>query len=262
MINRLANPLAVKQSPDAKILKTTTLSVPGEPLSTPPFAQEYFEPGINTKLNRRSKPKANYELPSDLPTFPLGFVPINQTPGAQGEEPAIIEVKQSVPADLLEVFAKISAEEKAMAAIPKFQVDVGSMLMREYKNALKEARIERKIDFMLDEGFTPAEVDKAMETVRMEQAIQTVREPTAPASVQTVLTETIPAAVPINERINIPFTATTGRSFRSSLQPIKERALGGRPTREQAEQKALEKALGEEARERKQEKITKFFGSN
>ena len=186
-----ATPLIVRQAPDHKTLrKTTILKVDDQPLSTPPIAQEYFEPGVNTKLNRRSKPKTNYTLPSDMPQLPMGFVPTNQTPGANGEEPPQIVVRETQPADLIEVFARIAAEEKVLNALPKYGVDSGTMLMREYTQALKEARVEKKVESMLNEGFTPAEVESAMGAVRLEEAVKKAKEPPKAASVQTALAET------------------------------------------------------------------------
>jgi hypothetical protein len=186
-----ATPSIVRQAPDNKALrKTTILKIDDQPLSTPPISQEYFEAGVNTKLNRRRKPKTDYSLPSDMPSFSLGVVPTNQTPGANGEEPPQVVVKETQPADLIEVFARIAAEEKALASLPKYGVDTGTMLMREYTSALKEARVEKKVESMLNEGFTPAEVESAMGAVRMEEAVKKAKEPPKAASVQTALAET------------------------------------------------------------------------
>lgn len=187
----LASPSTAREAPNHIALnKTTNLIIEGQPLSTPPFAQEYFEPGVNTKLTRRKKPKTDYTLPSDMPKYPMGFVPTNQTPGPlAGQEPPLIKVKETVPGDLIEVFARIAAEENALASLPKFKVDSGTILMREYTDALKEARAEKKAESMLNEGFTPVEVDSAMNAVRMEEAVKKAKEPPKPVSVETALAE-------------------------------------------------------------------------
>lgn len=269
MINRLANPLPVKQAPDARVLKTTTLSVASQPLSTPPFAQEYFEPGVNTKLTRRSKPKTNYTLPSDMPTYPIGFVPTNQTPGANGEEPSIVPVKEAVPADLLQVFARIAAEEKLAEAQPKYGVDMGSRIMHEYSNALKEIKTERKLESMMRDGFTQTEAETAMNAVRAEEAIKAAKEPAKPVPVETAIAEVmgkvfeVPEPVPINERMNIPYTSTAGRSFKTTLKTpseAEERKLMGRPTKEQVEVRTIEQMMRQEQSQKTQPPITKFFG--
>ena len=88
-----AQPLAVKQAPDFRALgKTANLILESLPLSTPPMAQEYLEPGVNVKLTKRKTPKTNYTLPSDLPKYPLGFVPTQN--GAQlGDETSAPQIK-------------------------------------------------------------------------------------------------------------------------------------------------------------------------
>lgn len=199
-MERLANPLRVKQAPDARALnKTTILKVDSQVLSTPPFAQEYFEPGVNTKLTRRSKPKTNYSLPSDMPTYPIGFVPTNQYSGALGEEPPMIKVKESAPADLIEVFARINAEQQILAAQPKYGVDVGSMIIKEYATALKELKSERQREMMMAEGFTEEETEKAIDSVRMEKAVEVAKAPVKGVSVEAALSETFGKYVEVPE---------------------------------------------------------------
>lgn len=188
-----ADPSKVRQAPDAKaLMKSVLLVLEGQELSTPPMAQEYFEPGINVKHTRRSKPRTDYSLPSDMPTYPLGFVPINQTPGANGEEPPEIRVKESVPADLMDVFARINAEETVLASLPKYGMDVGSLMSKEYTVALREAREEKKLESMLREGYTQSEAAMAMSVVRAEEAVKEAKAPVKPTSLTEVLAEAYP----------------------------------------------------------------------
>ena len=81
----------------------------------------------------------------------------------------------------------------------------------------------------------------------------------------------VPPSRPIDERMNIPYTARTGRDFRSSLSSVKEGGKPGRPTKAQAEEKLLAKIEKMEAEVPKpveppkpkglqQPSITKFFG--
>lgn len=188
---RTAFPSFVKQAPNANALgKTTNLFVEDFPLATPPIAQEYFEPGINVKLTRRSKPKTDYTLPSDMPEFPLGFVPTNKTPGANGEEPSIVVRPELAPQDLMDVFAKIQAEERAIKqTLPEAQLDRGTRTTRLYQRALRAARESEKRESMIREGFTPAETDKAMGAIREEEAIKEARLPAKPISVEEALKE-------------------------------------------------------------------------
>lgn len=202
MINRLANPSPVKQAPDARaLMKSTNLILEAIQGSTPSQAQNYFEPGVNTKLNRRKAPKTNYTLPSDMPELPMGVVPTNKSGRTLGEEPSIIEVKESVPADLLQVFAKISAEQQVLASQPKYQVDTASLLMKEYKTALKEANLEKKVNFLLEEGYTEEETNKAISEMRAEQALEKAKEPTPATSrsVETALAEVFGNVVEVPE---------------------------------------------------------------
>lgn len=186
---RTAFPSFVKQAPNANALgKTTNLFVEDFPLATPPIAQEYFEPGINVKLTRRSKPKTDYTLPSDMPEYPLGFVPTNKTPGANGEEPSIIVRPELAPQDLMDVFAKIQAEEQAIKqTLPEAQLDRGTRTTRAYQRALRAARESEKRESMIREGFTPAETDKAMGVLREEEAIKEARQPIKPITVEEAL---------------------------------------------------------------------------
>ena len=184
-----AFPSFVKQAPDHRALgKTAVLEVEGQPLATAPVAQEYFEPGINVKLHRRTKPKVDFTLPSDMPEYPLGFVPINKTPGANGEEPSIVVKPVMVPADLMEVFAKIQAEEQSIKqALPEAQMDRGTRTTRAYQRALRAARESEKRESMIREGFTPAETDKAMGVLREEEAVKEARQPIKPITVEEAL---------------------------------------------------------------------------
>lgn len=179
----------VKQGPNYRPLdKSTQLILEGQPLSTPPVAQEYFEPGVNVKLQRRSKPKTDYTLPSDMPEYSPGFVPVNKTPGAFGEEPPRIVVKESVPQDLMDVFKRISAEEQAAKqTLPEAKIDRGSRTTRAYQKALKAARESMKVDSMVERGFTEDEAKKAIGVLREEEAIKEARMPAAPISVEEAL---------------------------------------------------------------------------
>lgn len=245
-----ATPSVVRQAPDHKALrKTAVLKVEDMPLSTPPIAQEYFEPGVNPKLQRRSKPKTNYTLPSDMPEYPLGFVPTNKTPGANGEEPPIIVVKESQPADLLDVFARISAEEKAVVSLPK-HVDVGSMVAREFGNAMRMRALENKVESMMREGFTEAETAKAMSVVREEEAVKKAKEPAKPISVEQALKETFGVGV----GTEMPTMVEGGVQTELSMEGGKE--IYARAPRRTAEEVALERARTEAG----QTSITKFFG--
>ena len=189
-----AFPSMVKQGPDNRRLnKTTTLFVESQPLATPPIAQEYFEPGINTKLKRRTKPKVDFTLPSDMPHLPLGFVPTNQTPGANGEPPAIVPQKELIPADLMEVFAKIAAGEKKDVRLPA--VDIGSQVVRTYADSMREAKQEAKVESMMRLGYTEPEVAQAMNIVRQEEAVQEARRPARPIPVEQAIAEAMGVAV-------------------------------------------------------------------
>lgn len=211
-----AYPSFVKQAPDNRALrKTTTLSVGTMELSTPPMAQEYFEPGVNTKLNRRSKPKTNYILPSDMPTYPLGFVPTNQSPGANGEEPAIIVVPESKPADLMAVFARIAAEEKEF--LPKAVIDVGSMVAREFGESMKAKTTENKVNSMIRQGFTEAETTKALEVVREEEAVKEAKLPAKPIPVEEAIQEAL--GIPTMNQMRVEYgRKPLGRPSGAALQ--------------------------------------------
>jgi hypothetical protein len=185
----LALPSRVQQAPNHIALgKNTILVVPGQELSTPPIAQEYFEPGVNTKLNRRSKPKTNYTLPSDMPKYPLGFVPVNQTPGANGEEPAIVPQKELVPQDLLQVFQKVAAERLAEEK-PKPKVDKGTAVSKALLESVREKGAERKVNEMIAKGFTAEETAKAMDSLRQLRAMEEAKRPATALSVQEALQE-------------------------------------------------------------------------
>jgi hypothetical protein len=163
-----ANPSGVRQAPDHRALNhTTTLVVGSQPLATPFEAAQYFEPGINTKLTKRKTPKVNFTLPSDMPSYPLGFVPTNQTPGANGEEPSIVPQKVGVPADLLEVFARISAEEQAIAKLPKGGIDAGQQVATELFTSLKEKNAQAIFEKFIAEGHSEDMINDALYNVKV-----------------------------------------------------------------------------------------------
>lgn len=185
----LALPSRVQQAPNANALKkTTTLIVPGLALATPPMVQDYFEPGVNTKLNRRTKPKTNYTLPSDMPKYPLGFVPVNQTPGANGEEPAIVPQKELVPQDLLDVFQKVASQRLAEEK-PRVKIDRGTAVSRALHESVRERGADRKANEMMRKGFTAEETARAMDSLREERAKAEARAPPAAMSVEEALQE-------------------------------------------------------------------------
>lgn len=202
MINRprLANPSVVRQAPDNKALNfPTQLIIGSQQLSTPPIAQEYFEPGVNTKLNRRRRPKTDYTLPSDMPKYPLGFVPVNQSPGANGEEPAQIVVKEGIPADLMDMFTKISAQQAAESrAVEEAKVsgraDIGSLVAREYQNAMTERQTDARAEKLVKAGFSAEETDAALRASKLSRAIAMAKEavPSAAVSVEAALEDRFP----------------------------------------------------------------------
>lgn len=189
---RLANPSGIIQAPDNKALNhPTQLVVASQQLSTPAEAQQYLEPGINVKLTHRRKPKTNYELPSDMPKYPMGFVPINQTPGAAGEEPPIVVVKEAMPGDLLSMFQKISEQQAAESrAVEEAKVsgrmDVGSLVAREYQNAMTERQTEARAEKMMKAGFTPEMTARALEESKMSRAVEMAKEAVPSATMTTV----------------------------------------------------------------------------
>lgn len=159
-----ASPSIVRQAPDNRALfKTAILELAAPPqLETAPVAQNYFEPGVNVNLTRRKTPKTNYTMPSDPVSFPLGFVPTNREGRVAGEEPSIVAPKVAVPADLLAVFARIEKEEKALAALPTYGVDMGQGVANEYMAALKEKSKTGMMDKLVSEGNSEAMIDEAM----------------------------------------------------------------------------------------------------
>jgi len=187
-----ATPSQTRQAPDFNALMKTAISViEGKPLATEPVAQIYLEPGINHKAVHRSKPKTNYTLPSDMPKYPLGFVPTNQTPSANGEELAQIRVPVSKPADLLDVFAKITKDQQLADA--KFQepafVDEGTRVAQEMRTAMKEAKTERKINGMVRAGYTEEEARRAMLALREEEAMRMARLPASALTIEEAMNE-------------------------------------------------------------------------
>lgn len=158
-----ASPSIVRQAPDNRALfKSALLEVAGQPLETPAVAQNYFEPGVNVNLTRRSKPKTNYTMPSDPVSFPLGFVPINREGRVAGEEPSIIASKVAVPGDLLAVFARIEQEEKALAGLPTFGTDQGLSVAKDYMASLKEKSKSGMMDKLVAEGNPETLIEEAM----------------------------------------------------------------------------------------------------
>lgn len=196
-----ASPSVVRQAPDNKALQhSTQLSIPDFPLATPFMAQEYFEPGVNTKLNRRSKPKVNFTLPSDMPKFPLGFVPTNQTPGENGAEAPLIVQKEAVPADLIDMFTKISAQQAAESkAVEEANVlgrqDIGSLVAREYQQAMTEKQTDARVENLVKQGYSDDEVRVAMLTARMERAVSAAKAviPSASVAMETALRDKFPS---------------------------------------------------------------------
>jgi len=186
-----ATPSQTRQAPDFKaLMKTAILVIEGQPLATPPVAQEYFEPGVNHKLTRRSKPKTDYTLPSDMPKYKLDFVPTNKTPGANGEEPAIIKVRESMPADLMDVFAKISRDQQLEEAkMSEARMDMGTITAKAYKEAMSEAHTEKKVAGMMKAGYTKEEAEKAMLALREEEAMKMARRPAAAMTIEEVMNE-------------------------------------------------------------------------
>jgi hypothetical protein len=198
---RLANPSGIIQAPDNKALKhPTQLIVASEALALPAQAQQYFEPGVNVKLTHRRKPKVNFELPSDMPTYPLGVVPVNQTPGAAGEEPPLIVVKEALPGDLLSMFAKISeqqaAESRAVeAAKREGRSDVGTVVSQQYQAAMTERQTEARAEKMMRAGFSPEMTAQALQESKMARAVEMAREAVPSAqmmSVEAALEEKFP----------------------------------------------------------------------
>ncbi len=163
-----ANPLVAKQAPDHKALfKSTGVVVESKELATEPVAQNYFEPRINGARIRIQKPKVNFTTPSDPKAYPLGVVPTNLEGRVAGEEPAIIATKVAHPADLLAVFARISAEEAALAKLPMAGLDAGQSVANEYLGALKQKNLNEMMDKLMSEGHTEEEVKEAMKLNRL-----------------------------------------------------------------------------------------------
>lgn len=238
MLPGLALPSVVRQAPDHKALqKSTTLVVAGQPLFTPPIAQEYFEPGVNTKLTRRKTPKTNFTLPSDMPKYPMGFVPTNKASGAEtGEEPPLIVVKESKPADLMDVFARIEAEEKAVAMQPKYGVDMGTRVVREYQAAKSEALLDKRVDSLLREGYTEKEAVSAVEVVRMEEAIKKAKLPPRPVPVEEAIQEALGVAT-------LSVAPRREMQVQTDVSVEKGKVLYARKARRTPEEIALERAL-------------------
>lgn len=163
-----AQPSLTRQAPDFNaLMKSTGLMVESQPLATSAISQEYFEPGINTRHIRRTKPKTNYTLPSDNKSFPLGFVPVNQQGRVAGEEPAIIATKVAHPADLLAVFARISAEEEALKNLPPKGIDAGQAVANEYMATLRQKSVNDMFDKLVAEGNSEEDIKEAMKLNRV-----------------------------------------------------------------------------------------------
>lgn len=266
---RLANPSVVRQAPDNKAIQhSTQLVVGSQQLTTPPIAQEYFEPGINTKLTRRAKPKTNYTLPSDLPKYPLGFVPTNQTPGANGEEPAQVVVKEAVPADLLSMFKTISAQQAAESrAVEEAKVagrmDVGTVVAQQYQAVLTEKQTEARSEKMMKSGFTEEETATALRMSKMERAVEAAKEavPSAVVSVEAALEEKFPRKAepekpkPTYEEVAQFKAIEEKRKMEQDVAKIRERE---RIKSELEEGKALEKRGKERMKELLKGKLPNF----
>lgn len=200
-----ADPSLVKQAPDFNaLMKNTILAIESQQLATPATSQYYFEPGINHRLIHRSKPKTDYTLPSDMPKFPMGFVPTNQTPGANGEEMAQIRVPVSQPQDLLDVFAKISREQGTAPKLPEGSMDAGTRVATQFMTALTEARQEKKMEGMIASGFTPEETQKAMSVIREEDALRMARKPAAPLGLKEAMMEAFGSRAPPSDDPEAP----------------------------------------------------------
>lgn len=200
----LANPSAVKQAPDALALnRSTTVFIESLPLATAPTAQNYFEPGINHRLIRRAKPKTDYTLPSDMPKFPVGFVPVNKPQVGLGEEPSIQAPKELIPADLMTVFQKIAEEDKEKDKLVNARLDLGTRTTRAYQKALKKANRERKVESMVKEGFTEEEANKALNVLREEEALAKAKLPAPPMTIEEAMREAFGMG-PANEEPTAP----------------------------------------------------------
>lgn len=194
---KLASPSPVKQAPDARALnKATTLLVESLKLETPPMAQVYLEPAVNAPHRFRKGPKSNYELPTDLPKLPIDFVPTNKTPSAGGEEMAEIRVREGVPADLLDLFAKINAQQAAESkAVEEAKrvgaMDIGTEIAKQYRDSLTERGLAAKVESLMREGFSEQEAVNALQQLRFEEAVKKAREPPKPVPVATAIAEAI-----------------------------------------------------------------------
>ena len=187
-----ASPSMTKQAPDFKaLMKTAILVVEGKPLATEPVAQEYFEPGINKKLVRRTKPKTDYTLPSDMPKYALDFVPTSKAVSGPSDTPTIMKEPELVNADLIDVFAKIRAESIA-EQLPEAKLDMGTRTAKAFQAAVNKARESSKIEGMIERGFTEEETMKAMKAVREEEAIRIAKQPAPPPPMSMVLKEAFP----------------------------------------------------------------------
>lgn len=179
-----------KQAPDFKALMKTAISViEGQPLATEPVALNFQEPGVNHRFIRRKTPKTNFELPSDMPKFPLGFVPTSKDKPGPSDVAALVKVPELVNADLIDVFAKIRAESIA-AQLPQAELDMGTRTAKAFQAAVNKARESSKIEGMIERGFTEEEAKKALGVIREETAIRMARLPAAPAPLSLVLKET------------------------------------------------------------------------
>jgi hypothetical protein len=245
----LANPSPVKQAPDNRRLnKATQLILESMKLETPPMAQVYLEPGVNTKLNHRSKPKTNYTLPSDMPELPLGFVPTNKTPGANGEIGPIIPVRESMPESLLTMFSKIEAQSKETAQIEMVEkivdkLDVGTMVANQMLDARKAEIEEKRYEGLIRHGFTEEEATGAMDTLRTEEAVKVAKSMPKPEPVMNVArtllkTEAIVKSEepPIEMAVRRGRPTDVERAAREgiSVEELKMKVKGGRAAKKQA----------------------------
>lgn len=187
-----ASPSMTKQAPDFKALMKTAISViEGQPLATEPVALNFQEPGVNHRFIRRKTPKTNFELPSDMPKFPLGFVPTSKAVPGPSDVAAVVKVPELVNADLIDVFAKIRAESVA-EQLPQAKLDMGTRTAKAFQAAVNKARESSKIEGMIERGFTEEETMKAMKAVREEEAIRIAKQPAPPPPMSMVLKEAFP----------------------------------------------------------------------
>lgn len=211
-----ASPSLARQAPNHITLGfNTTFQTEKAPYSTEAIAQEYFEPGVNTKLNRRRKPKADYTMPTDAPTVPFGFVPTNQFStdgGLTGDTTPQIKITKSVPGDLLEMFQRINADsvrnEQAIKEGKREEArDVGTRVANDMLKAMKEKSSEDKFMDMIRKGFSEIEANAALQSLRLEEALKEARKPASPQPLNQTLEEALGIAKSIADKEGTPLIA-------------------------------------------------------